>query len=619
MGCGMWSMHFIGMLATSFDMVVRYDIPTTILSALAGMVASFIAFSVTADPQSRLWRLGLGGLFMGSGIVAMHVIGMKAMHTSAAITYDPVLYAVSALIAVGAAYAALLLFRQFRQSPDFSRWKLISSIVLGLAICGMHYTAMAAMQLDHSVPMHVDPTRGGDPQLFILESVTLVTFFILLISWGAIFFDRHVLERMAYSDALTGLSNRHDLVRFFEQKFTVSNKGALLFIDLDRFKTINDTLGHDVGDLLLNEVSVRLRQCMGDKETVFRLGGDEFVIVSTDGAEAPIYAMAERILDAIKRPYHIDDNELYVTASIGISFAPRHGTDRSSLMKAADTAMYNAKNLGKNCLSVFDTEMDRLVVRRMELEKDMRKALAHQEFFVVYQPKCDSSTNEIVGMEALLRWQHPNLGMISPVEFIPIAEETNLIVPITHWILKEVCKQNKLWQDIHTRKIAISVNMSVRVFESQMLMEIVTESLQAAALEAKYLELEITESIAMNQLADTHNQLKHIRELGVQVSLDDFGTGYSSLGSLDEIPVDTLKIDQVFIRKSANPSKQAIISSMITLAHNLNLKIVAEGVETMDQIEFLKSQGCYIMQGYYYGKPMIADDIDMWLHKSDVS
>jgi len=615
MGCGIWSMHFVGMLALHTDLQIRYDIPITLLSALAGILSSFIAFRVTMDTQINKWRLGIGGVAMGGGIVVMHYSGMAAMRASFTMTYDPYLFAASVAVALAASFAALYLFRQFRRSPDFSRWKLLSAVVMAIAVCGMHYTGMAAVLMAPGESA-ISADIASEPSFFLVIGVSLAMLLILAVSWGAIFFDRHVLERMAYSDPLTGLANRHDLTRFFEEQFLPGTEGAVFFLDLDRFKTINDTLGHDIGDLLIREVSRRLQQCAGDNCSIFRLGGDEFLVAIKENSLESVQALAERLLNDIKQPYFLEENELYVTASIGISLSPIHGTDRTALLKAADTAMYNAKAAGKNRYRIFDEEMDRHMIRKLELEKDLRKALAHQEFFAVYQPKCDANSNRIVGMEALLRWNHPRLGIISPKEFIPIAEDTGLIIPITHWLLKEVCRQNRYWQEQQLLQVCVSVNMSVRIFESHALYDMVEEALGQSGLEGSYLELEITESIAMHDAEDTREQLQRLRQLGVRISLDDFGTGYSSLGSLDEMPVDTLKIDQSFVSKSQILSKQAIISNIIAIAKNLNLEVIAEGVETEEQIQFLQSRGCHVMQGYYYGMPMKADEIRLLVKES---
>lgn len=614
MGCGIWSMHFVAMLASPMNIYVHYDTMLTIFSAIASIAASYIAFHITSKSKMSFWSLGLGSFFMGSGIITMHYIGIAAMRSSASVTYDPLLWTISALIAFITSYIALFLFRKFRNSPGFSRWKLYCSIVMGLSICGMHYTGMAASLFHFDGGKMAEQTN--DSEVFLLAGVLLTTFFILAVSWGAIFFDRHVLERMAYNDALTGIPNRHGLTRYFEESFSSVRGGAVLFIDLDRFKAINDTLGHDMGDLLIREVGARLLKCTKDIQTVFRLGGDEFLIAFAEGDEASSLLLAKHIMDEVKKPYKMDDNELYITASIGISLAPQHGIDRSTLMKAADTAMYNAKRTGKNKCCVFNEEMNLNQVRKMELERDLHKAFKNQEFKVVYQPKWNSVSNQIVGLEALLRWHHPQLGAISPLEFIPIAEEIGIIVPITHWMLKQVSMQNKDWQQNNRVNVAVSVNISICLFETQTLIEMVGEALQISGLEPKYLEIEITESIAMNDVEETSAQLAILRRMGIKVALDDFGTGYSSLGYLDEIPLDTLKIDQSFIRKCNIPSKQAIISSIIAIAHNLDLQLVAEGVETRQQIEFLKSRGCNVMQGYYYGKPMPAAEIGSWLERS---
>ncbi|UFT99189.1 EAL domain-containing protein [Radiobacillus kanasensis] len=601
MGLGVWSMHFVGMLAMEMHMPISYDPMITALSALASIIASFIAFHLTATSGEKMWRTVIGGLAMGVGIVIMHYSGMAAMHNEIQISYDPLLFTVSVIIALIASFAALYLFRRFRFEPSISRWKIICSLIMGVAICGMHYTGMAASTMTYTGAHMAVNTEN---QMFLLWSVSVATIFMLSASWMAIYVDRRLLERMAFNDSLTELPNRYWLNQYFQEKFTEKVEGTIFFLDLDRFKSINDTLGHDVGDLLLKEIAQRLKNAVSSNEQIFRLGGDEFLIASTNNSKTDTIELAETILEEIKKPCYIDGNVLYVTVSIGISFAPQHSKDRVELMKAADTAMYHSKGLGKNKFSIYNETMGREQQRRLGLEKDLRKALAQDEFRIVYQPKWDYGQNKMVGMEALLRWEHPALGTVSPGEFIPIAEETGLIVPITHWLLKDVCSQNKSWQREYELFIPISVNMSVRVFESQSLFHSVLAALNETQLEGKYLELEITESIAMNDVENTVQQLHQLQELGLQVSLDDFGTGYSSLGSLDEMPIHTLKIDQSFVRNSNLATKRAIITNIITIAKNLNMQIVAEGVEELEQIEFLHSNGCSVMQGYYFGKPV---------------
>ncbi|MFD1776811.1 putative bifunctional diguanylate cyclase/phosphodiesterase [Paenibacillus rhizophilus] len=611
LGSGIWAMHFVGILAVRLPFDVRYSPGKAIMSMLIGIVFCYLGLSNSLAQRMTLLRCAASGLLLGAGISVMHYVGMSSMKIEAQIHYYLPSQSISVMIALIASFMSMLLIGRFKDSPGFNRWKLYSALLLGIAISGMHYTSMRASHFAY------DSWLGSNPSLLetdviLLMGVSLVTLFMFGISGGAVFLDRHMLERMAYHDPLTGLPNRHGLERYFRNWFLAGRPGAVFFVDLDRFKSINDTLGHDIGDMLLQEVASRLLQSVSPKGNVFRLGGDEFLIAEPDFTPEEAADEAGRILQEVKKSYRIEGNDLYVTASVGISMAPAHGTDRSSLMKAADTALYTSKDSGKNKFSMFDQEMNRHQLRRMSLEKDLRKALAQCEFMVVYQPKWDSLMNVTVGLEALLRWRHPEHGIISPAEFIPIAEETGLIVPITYWMLHEVCSQNMLWHKEGVASVAVSINMSARMFESENLYEIVEEALARSGLSPHYLELEITESIAMNNMEETVAQLSKLRNLGVRVSLDDFGTGFSSLGNLDEIPVNTLKIDQVFIRKSKMHSKKAIISNIIAIARNLNMEVVAEGVETPEQIELLQSLGCRVMQGYYYGRPMPVHELGQW-------
>lgn len=610
LGSGIWAMHFVGM-ASRLPIRVSYHSGGVILSLLVCVSCCYLAFWMTSVAKLRNWHLLLGGIFLGGGITAMHFIAMNSMRMTVKIQYHSWVQAPSILVVILSSYMGLCLFYKFKDDIGFTRWKLYSALLIGFSVTGMHYTSIRISHLEYKKMLGANPLMM-ETDVILLTGVSIVTLFMLAVSGGAVFLDRHALERMAYHDPLTELPNRHGLERYFKDDFFGSFSGAVFFIDLDRFKSINDTLGHDIGDMLLQEVAARLKRIVGEKGKVFRLGGDEFLIAQPECTIQRAQEEAEHILDEVKQFYSIQGNELYVTASVGISMTPIHGTDRSSLMKAADTALYSSKDSGKNKYSIFDHEMNFHQLRRMSLEKDLRKALARSEFMVVYQPKWDSVMNVTVGLEALLRWRHPEHGIISPAEFIPIAEETGLIVPITNWMLHDVCTQNMLWHKEDTARVAVSVNMSARMFEGGSLYDVVAEALTLSGLEPHFLELEITESIAMNNMEETVAQLSRLRMLGVRVSLDDFGTGFSSLGNLDEIPVNTLKIDQVFIRKSKMHSKKAIISNIIAIATNLNMEVVAEGVETPEQIELLQSLGCSVMQGYYYGRPMPVYELGQW-------
>ncbi|WP_440960972.1 EAL domain-containing protein [Paenibacillus nitricinens] len=611
LGCGIWAIHYVGIMANRFPAEVNYYPGRSIISLLVGVSFCYLAFRITSVPQLRIWNLVVGGILLGSGFSAMHYIGMSSIKIVTRIHYDIWIQAAAVILVLVSSYIGLLMFHKFKECAGFQRWKLYSALFIGFSVTGLHYTSVRASHFEYnnlpgSKPFFVET------DVILLMAFSLAALLMLAVSAGAVFLDRHVLERMAYHDPLTELPNRHGLERYFKDEFFESGSGAVFIVDLDRFKSINDTLGHDIGDMLLQEVAVRLIRSVGDKGKTFRLGGDEFLIALPDCTLEGAQEEAAHIMHELKKFYRIQGNELYVTASVGISMTPLHGTDRSALMKAADTALYTSKDSGKNKWSVFDQEVNRNQLRRMSLEKDLRKALARSEFMVVYQPKWDSYMNVTVGLEALLRWRHPEHGIISPGEFIPIAEETGLIVPITYWMLHDVCSQNRFWHKEEIANVPVSINMSARMFEDGSLYDVVAEALTCSELEPHFLELEITESIAMHNMKETVAQLSRLRMLGVRVSLDDFGTGFSSLGNLDEIPVNTLKIDQVFIRNSKMHSKKAIISNIIAIATHLNMEVVAEGVETPEQIELLKSLGCRVMQGYYYGRPMPVHELGEW-------
>ncbi|SEL52984.1 diguanylate cyclase (GGDEF) domain-containing protein [Paenibacillus sp. cl141a] len=613
MGSGIWSMHFVGMLAMHMNMNVTYDAFLTIMSMLASVISSFIAFYITMPKDINWSKIAIGGVVMGSGIVTMHYMGMEAMVVHADIRYDPVFWILSAVIALAASYAALLLFLRFRNHSKSSFLKWGSAVVMGFAVCGMHYTGMKAARFEAHTGMMTHQPQSVD--FFLLYCVTVAIFAILLISWGAMFFDRHVLEKLAYQDTITGLPNRNEMNRFFRTN-AETDKITILFLDLDQFKAINDTLGHNVGDLLVEEVGKRLRQFIRSGQQVFRIGGDEFLVILKQSDPNYAQRLADDILQQIKKVYHIDGNELYVTVSIGISIGSVHSSDRTTLLKNADTAMYKAKGLGKNQQCLYDEEMGLQEVRKMELEKDLQRALEMKEFFIVYQPKWNVQSDRLVGFEALLRWKHPRLGVISPQEFIPIAEETGLIIPMTRWTLEEACKQCRVWQDSGVVQ-PVSVNLSVRLFHGDNLLELIQNVLRQADLEPRLLELEITESMVLHDVNDIIRQLGSIRSLGVKVSMDDFGTGYSSIGLLDRIPIDALKLDRQFTNDLDTPSKRAIVNAVVLMAEKLNLDVIAEGVENKEHIDFLTGLGCHVMQGYYYGKPMDIHEIEVWMYDQD--
>jgi diguanylate cyclase (GGDEF)-like protein/PAS domain S-box-containing protein len=427
---------------------------------------------------------------------------------------------------------------------------------------------------------------------------------------------QEIIDHMALYDALTGLPNRvlftQHLNDVLEGARAADVKLAVLYLDLDRFKIINDTLGHARGDKLLKSVATRLSRCVGEKGVAARLSGDEFVMLVQQFEDlAEIEALAEKVLHVIEQPYQIDDYELHATASIGIALFPQDGDDAQVLIKNAETALFRVKDKGSNHYSLYAPAMNMKGIERLQLENGLRHALEREEFVLYYQPRINISTGQIIGMEALLRWNHPELGMVPPGAFIPIAEETGLIVPIGDWVLRTAIRQNKAWQDAGYPPMTVAVNLSPRQFMRQGLVELVEKELRETGLNPGDLELEITESLTMHDVEYTIMILEELSKLGVQISIDDFGTGYSSLNYLKHFPISTLKIDQSFVREiTIDPYNAAIVTTVIYLAQNLKLKVIAEGVETEEQFAYLREHKCDEMQGFLFSRPVPAEQFE---------
>lgn len=421
---------------------------------------------------------------------------------------------------------------------------------------------------------------------------------------------REQIHRLAYFDSLTGLPNR----ALFEEKLSIAledaqlNNGklALLYLDLDDFKKVNDTIGHMFGDLLLKNVGSLLKKCLGEKATVTRLGGDEFVaVLPRIDDEEELVKFIENIIKAFQNPWILDDREFYITVSIGVTLYPKDGEASHILLKNADTAMYSAKNNGKNSYYFYTPDLNEKMIEKLEMENNLRHAVERNEFMVYYQPKVHMHTGNITGVEALIRWKHSTKGMISPNDFIPIAEETKLIIPIGEWVLRNACEQNKIWQELGYRDMSVSVNLSVIQIQQPDFIEKVKSILKETGIKPSSLELEITENIIMEDFEFTNNILNHLRGLGIHISLDDFGKGYSSLNYLKQLEIDVLKIDKAFVDDiTENSHQQAIVKAVIEMAHNMDITVVAEGVETWEQFEFLKSLHCDKVQGYLFSKPI---------------
>ena len=443
--------------------------------------------------------------------------------------------------------------------------------------------------------------------------------------------SKREIHHLAFYDALTNLPNRRLFADRLQQAVESARRNdhlmGILFIDIDNFKRINDSFGHSIGDRLLRTVAGQLLACLRrsdavgrefneDYFSVARLGGDEFTVLLTSLEKAEDAArVAKRIIDAVSVPFILGDEEIVVTPSIGISVFPYDGDSVEELVKNADTAMFHAKETGKNNYQFYTNSMSATAFERLSMENALRKGLGNNEFEMYYQPKIALLNNRATGLEALVRWHHPDMGLVLPSEFIPLAEETGLIVPLGEWVLKTVCTQIKNWHSAGLDVMRVAVNLSACQFRQTMLSQQVRRILHETGIAPEWLELELTESVIMDDIQTSSTVLRQLKAMGVHISMDDFGTGYSSLSLLKRLPLDALKIDQSFVHDiTTDADDAAIVDAVISLAHSLRMRVIAEGVETGEQLDFLRSRGCDEVQGYLYSRPLQAAGITAWLH-----
>ncbi|MEC0126825.1 EAL domain-containing protein [Paenibacillus pabuli] len=758
MGLGIWSMHFVGMLAFVLPMHVSYSTKEVVLSVLLAIIASGVALNIAGQQSGKISKLLIAGLLMTAGISSMHYVGMAAM--SIPITYKPGIVVLSILIAALASFAALWLMFYFRQRQSQYTWiyKMGSGLIMGLGISGMHYMGMSAAQFHNAHGTH-DTMAGSIKQIepsilaYLIAAGTFIalglTLFGIFINqrlsqkdrrireneqWYQALYDNHSdaiisvdkqgaikginaavtritgyqekeiihrsideitqhveiygtvethgvvwdddrrdqqhfmgkmknvqghdldlsiavvpvlidgkhqgshilikdvteekqaqesIRHQALHDPLTGLPNRRKLDEVLEETIHASTAAgssfAVMVMDIDRFKMINDSLGHSVGDLFLREVSGRIMDAIqesdpqaADNVMLARMGGDEFTLVVTNeqGSEIRVAELAKQIVGAIQLPYRLKENDFYVTASIGIAMYPVHGTGSDALMKHADSAMYEVKKNGKNGYQFYTAQLDSELYERIELEGYLRKALERDEMVLYYQPQIRTEDSRMIGVEALIRWNHPLKGVLAPNVFIPIAEETGMIYEIGNWTLREACRQMKLWHASGGPLIPVSVNLSSQQFHQSNLVEQVKNALAETGLDATYLELEITESMMMDASVST-SILNELTALGVKISLDDFGTGYSSLSYLKHFPIHKLKIDRSFVTDiTKSRSDQAIVATIISMAQHLKMDVIAEGIETKGQLDILMQNDCREIQGYYFSRPLPANEVE---------
>jgi diguanylate cyclase len=636
LGTGIWCMHFVGMLAFSLAIPLGYTLALTVLSWCAGVAVSAIALWVAGQGTLTWGRLAGGALAMGAGICAMHYTGMAALDMAPGIVWNKALVAASAAIAVAASAAALRIFFWLRGGGrrHAALRQAAAALVMGAAICGMHYTGMwAAAFPAGSVCLSAGQLTG--PRLglplsvssLLLLGLTLLTSMLDARLHGSL--NRanlklqaanEELRKRAFMDPLTGLPNRllfedrlmRAQLRRERQQERKEAKLAVLFVDLDGFKPVNDQFGHAVGDSLLKEVARRLQSAVREGDTLARIGGDEFLVLMEDIVDAADgAALAARVLQAMSEPATLGERQVSISASIGLVVYPDHG-QTGKLIANADSAMYAAKRAGGNTCVMFEERMELHAREQLGLHSDLRRALERRQLQLYYQPKVDGISGHIHGVEALLRWNHPERGQVSPAVFIPLAERFNLINALGNWVLDEACRQMRAWADDGLR-MRVAINLSVHQLREDDLVERIDRALRRNLLDPSQLLCEITESVAMEDIKSTQRAFEGLARIGVYLSIDDFGTGYSSLSYLRQMPASQLKIDRSFVSDlEKSKDAKAIVSAVIRLAHELGLRVVAEGVETAGQRDILVALGCDELQGFFLARPMPADVLQAW-------
>lgn len=627
MGIGVWAMHFIGMLAMMMPMMMRYDTRLTILSLLVAILASVLAFGQTVGglhlTRQRLLR---GTLILGAGVVVMHYLGMYALLIEPQPEWNALLVALSVLIAFAASGLALWLAFHLRQGDHhLMLMRGLASLVMGIAIAGMHYVGMAAAEFSHSSMMQPHGVSNAGLAVW----VTLITLTILGITLLSSMLDAQLraarlatrlnranqeLRQLAMHDNLTTLPNRvmleQQLDLAIKQAMLNEHRFAVIYMDLDGFKAVNDTWGHHVGDRLLVAVAERLCSQLSNTMLLVRLGGDEFVLM----AECDISAarqLAQKLVKVISSPFELDRYVLHVSLSAGIAIFPLHGRNRQELLFNADAAMYHTKHSGRNGWCLFEPAMSAATQHQLELANDLWEAIEREQMRLFYQPKFCSGGTRLMGFEALLRWQHPQRGLLTPELFLPRAEKTGQIIALGNWVIGEACRQLRIWHNQGHSDWTVSVNLSALQFHQRDLLTILTQTLARNQLPGSALMLEITEAIAMRDPAFSQQRIRELQQAGVSVAIDNFGIGYANLLHLKDLDASELKIDRSFINCLRPGSEDAtVVSAMLTLAQSLNLRMVAEGVETEEQQHLLTSLGFDALQGYLLGKPTPADRVE---------
>lgn len=642
-GClagGIWSTHFISMLAFQAPIAIHYELLTTFASLLIALVASLFAMKTLSHTTVRLHQYLLAAVWMGLGIALMHYVGMSAMRSQAQMYFDSWLLLGSIGIAIGASLAALLLSSYLRTGAGIFHQllKYAASLMLGAGIISMHFTGMAALQL--MVPTGADLSLRLDNNPIQLGlSVAAITLLVIGSSISAALADKKLqhkerdlrrvnallseldqarasLQQVAHYDALTSLLNRRGFNQIFAEKLaekTVTHgMMAVIFLDIDHFKRINDSLGHDAGDQLLTVLASHIKSSVrSHADVVARFGGDEFCILISIHHRDEARHLAQRIMQKMKEPVELAGRRMVMTTSIGISLFPDDGQTCEELLKTADLALYQSKDAGRNSLNFFSSNLKTRATLELQLEEELRNALrTGTQLVLFYQPIFDMKLGKVSRLEALVRWQHPQHGLLAPDRFIEIAENNGLIAELDHWVLRQACHDLSLLTDRGYTDLTLSVNCSALNLARDELADEIEDALRFSGLAANRLELEVTENALMGNISSTLALLRQIRSLGVSLAIDDFGTGYSSLAYLKRLPLNTLKIDRSFIQDIPKSTADLeIVQAIIGMAHTLHLHVVTEGVETQSQFELLHGLGCDFIQGYLLSPAVAVSDI----------
>ncbi|MEE9100175.1 MULTISPECIES: bifunctional diguanylate cyclase/phosphodiesterase [Pseudomonas] len=634
LGSGIWSMHFVAMLAFRPAVPVHFNSGLTLLSLLIAIGTSVIAMRLLIRAGLSPLQHLLAACCIGASIAGMHYTGMAAIQAPPMQHYDPSLVALSVLIAILVAYTALVLTPVLNRQPAERQWiyQILASLLLGGAIAGMHFTGMAALTL--TLPSWVVPVanaaQGNAIQLGLM--VGLLALAVVLAGLWAAWIDESLsskeselnrvntllsqldhanasLQQLARFDGLTGLHNRTALNEEFALRLERNRKKgqgmAVILLDLDHFKRVNDSLGHAAGDELLCIVSGRIRSALRGSDLLARFGGDEFCILADLGEDHEARILAQRLMQRMKEPITTAGRNLVMTLSVGISLFPNDGEQAEELLKHADLALYQSKGNGRNVTHFFSPHLKTKATQELQLEEELRKALWDDELVLYYQPILRIDHGGVEQLEALVRWKHPVHGLLSPDRFINLAVANGLIGALDAWVLRHACKDLRRLHDLGFGDLRVAVNCCASNLGRDSLVEEVQRTLDDAGLEARYLELEVTENAVMANIDQAVPLLNRLRELGVSLSIDDFGTGYSSLSYLRQLPLDALKVDRSFICDVPQSQRDSeIAQAIIAMAQKLHLKVIAEGVEHPQQLAFLRDNHCGLAQGYLFSRPL---------------